>query len=278
MQSNEFVRLHERARPASLDIGTPERVALSFQVAELGTRFYALLIDTIIQGFLQIGLAIAIAFMFAALSGLGGGAGDRWLVVALYVITFLIQFGYFILIEWRSNGQTPGKAIMGLRVVKQDGSPFTLADSFTRNLIRVFEFLPLFYALGALVMLFGNRSQRLGDLAARTLVVNDRGNISATSLYFLGAHAAPLPPGAWQSALRRLTATDVARAEALLARAPQLINLPQVAALLAADLRAKLGDGAVEIDALPLPPGPAMAQVNPDVAFLRRITYGWRAA
>ena len=137
-QEDQSVRLHSLPEPEALNVATPERVMFSFQVADIASRFYALLTDTIIQGVLLMGVMMITALLSIVMSGFQARLENLfYALIALEV--FLVQFGYFVLLEWRMQGQTPGKAIFGLRVMKQDGTPFTLGDSMIRNLVRVFD-------------------------------------------------------------------------------------------------------------------------------------------
>ena len=90
------------------------------------------------------------------------------------------------------NGQTPGKRLARLRVIRLDGRPVTLSESLIRNLVRLVDFLPAFYGVGVVTMFIHPQSRRLGDLAAGTLVVHERGKtVSLASLETPGT-ASPL--------------------------------------------------------------------------------------
>jgi uncharacterized RDD family membrane protein YckC len=148
-------------------IVTPEAVALSVDVAGLGSRMIAALIDLLIQGaaLLAVGLAIG---------GLGGSSSSTPLTIVFFVALFLIAWAYYPLFEALWNGATPGKRAQRLRVVKTDGQPVTVGPVLVRNLIRFVDLLPGAYGVGAITMLLTRRSQRLGDLAAGTMVIRDR--------------------------------------------------------------------------------------------------------
>lgn len=131
-------------------------------------RAVALAIDTLIKGALYLALAPFLAF-----SGLGVG-------LAL-LGAFLLEWFYPVLFEVL-RGATPGKRAMGLMVVQDDGTPVGAAASVIRNLLRVVDFLPLFYGAGLVSTLVDRDFRRLGDLAAGTLVVHverrlERGDI-----------------------------------------------------------------------------------------------------
>lgn len=97
-------------------------------------------------------------------------------------IVFIVFFGYFILFEAFWNGQTPGKKLLGIRVVRDGGYPIDLGASFIRNLVRIGELSLGFYALSAVVSLISAENKRLGDLAAGTLVVRDARAQSLTAI------------------------------------------------------------------------------------------------
>jgi len=91
----------------------------------------------------------------------------------MLVLLFLLEWGYYVLCEGLGQGRSPGKKILGLRVVRVNGAPATFTDSVLRNLLRAGDFLPLGYALGLCVVAFDARFRRLGDLVAGTMVVRE---------------------------------------------------------------------------------------------------------
>ena len=150
-----------------LSIETPEQIDLSFQKAGIGSRFYAALIDT--------GLLILIALVGYYVNRnfireLGETLGN-WLGALGSIIVFALFWGYYMVFEVTTNGQSLGKRALGLRVIKEGGYPIGFADSAIRNLVRVVDFLPFLYGAGLLAMLINKDWRRLGDLAAGTLVV-----------------------------------------------------------------------------------------------------------
>lgn len=162
------------------NIDTPERVAFDYTIADIGNRFLAALLDVILVGAALVGLNL---LLFAVLSAggadpmaasldeesLGWGAG---LAIALYAaLNFFVIWGYFMLLELKWNGQTAGKRVVRIRVVRVDGSPAAPLDVAIRNLVRIVDFLPSAYLIGFIVMLFNSQARRLGDLAGGTLVV-----------------------------------------------------------------------------------------------------------
>ncbi len=148
-----------------LTITTPEGVDVQLALAGVGSRFSAALVDLIIQGLLVVGLTV----LFSGLGILGG-----WGAFAYFITLFVVVFGYDILFEVLSSGRTPGKRLNGLRVVRVGGFPVGFLASSIRNTLRLIDFLPTVYLVGCVAILATERNQRLGDLAAGTLVVRER--------------------------------------------------------------------------------------------------------
>ena len=150
-----------------LSIETPEQIDISFQKAGIGSRFYAALLDTLLLALIAfIGYYVNRNFI----SELGDTLGN-WLGALGGIIVFALFWGYYMVFEITTNGQSPGKRALGLRVIKDGGYPIGFADSAIRNLVRVVDFLPFFYGAGLMTMLITSNWKRLGDLAAGTLVV-----------------------------------------------------------------------------------------------------------
>jgi uncharacterized RDD family membrane protein YckC len=175
----------------TLIIETPERVQLEFALASIGNRFLAVAIDHFIQYFSM----ILIAWFF--LSIVGYTATDlteapnmlmteapKWMIAILIIILFLIFAGYFIAFEWIWNGQTPGKKLLKLRVIRDDGRPLTLWEAIARNLLRIADAIPGFvvpvYSVGLIVIFLNDRDQRLGDIFAGTVVIRERADEAPT--------------------------------------------------------------------------------------------------
>jgi len=167
----------------TLDIHTPENVAFGYQIAGIGSRFLAALLDTLLILLLQVAV---FAMFFLILYALNNAAWENaltsWVVAVMGLVSFIFFWGYYIFFEMLWNGQTPGKRSAGLRVIRADGTPITLSESLIRNLARLVDLLPAAYGVGIVTMFIDKRSRRLGDLAAGTLVVYDRPPISIQSL------------------------------------------------------------------------------------------------
>ena len=154
-------------------IATPEGVELRLRLAGVGSRFSAGLVDFAIKGALVSAVAVA--------AGLIGGGAASLAVFGVGLLFAMVMFD--ILFEVRSGGRTPGKRLIGLRVVQSDGSPVGLRASAVRNLLRLVEGLPLSYVPAIVCILATRANQRIGDLAAGTVVVHEaRAQASPPSL------------------------------------------------------------------------------------------------
>jgi uncharacterized RDD family membrane protein YckC len=151
------------------EVITSEKVPFSYRVAGLGTRLLAWLLDLGIIAFLCfVVLVIGLAWETVR-SGIGLGV--------LFLGLFVVQWCYFLIFEWLWQGQTPGKWIVGIRVIQWQGTSITLSQAAVRNIVRVVDGLPLMsitpllYGVGFLVAACNRAQRRLGDLAAGTIVV-----------------------------------------------------------------------------------------------------------
>ncbi len=169
----------------TLIIETPERVPLAFALASIGNRFLAAAIDHFLQFFTI--FLIVIIFLVAAGSpasdAVSSGEGylstaPKWTIAIMILVVFLLFTGYFVFFEWMWNGQTPGKRLLKLRVIREDGRPVTLWESVARNLLRIFDAIPGFvvpiYSVGLIVIFLSGRDQRVGDIFAGTVVIRER--------------------------------------------------------------------------------------------------------
>jgi uncharacterized membrane protein SpoIIM required for sporulation/uncharacterized RDD family membrane protein YckC len=156
-----------------LAIETPEHVVLELELAGLGSRLAAAACDAAIL----FAIFLAMALGLSALPQRAESPG-RWatlVAVLLVVVTFLLIWGYFLLFEALSDGRTPGKRFMGIRVVMDTGHSVTFTAAAVRNLVRVVDAQPLFsYLVGLGFVLFHSQNKRLGDIVAGTVVVRDR--------------------------------------------------------------------------------------------------------
>lgn len=140
-------------------IETPEGIELSLRVAGPVARALAWSVDSLIKYGALWGLLMVLAI-------LGKGGFGLWLIAL-----FLMEWLYPAAFEVYAAGATPGKKALGLKVVHANGTPVDLPAALIRNLLRAADFLPVFYAFGLVAMLCNRDFQRLGDLAAGTVVI-----------------------------------------------------------------------------------------------------------
>lgn len=154
-----------------IEIVTPENIAFQYRVAGPFRRLPAFLID------LAIRLVVAVVGMIAATLVFGAaGVGSLGLGLGL-LLWFLLTWFYGGLFETLWNGQTPGKRMLGIRVVSVEGQPITPLQAILRNILREVDAQPLwFYQVGLLAAMLNQRFQRLGDLACGTMVVVEGGH------------------------------------------------------------------------------------------------------
>jgi len=160
------------ARKTELEL--PEEIDLQLEVANVGSRTLAILIDL---------ACCALIFLcgYVAASTLGRDQGADWIdrlsstaITTLFLLLiFGLQWGYFNFFEWFWNGQTPGKRLLHLRVIKVDGTPVSLIDVLLRNLSRPIDTFGPMGLIGLLMIFVRRDAQRLGDLMARTLVIHE---------------------------------------------------------------------------------------------------------
>jgi uncharacterized RDD family membrane protein YckC len=189
----------------TLIIETPERVPLAFPLASIGNRFLAVAIDHTLQY-----IAIAVVFIgFALIAGLGRSQigvfesfereMPNWVIAVMIFVLFVLFTGYFALFEWLWDGQTPGKRLLKLRVIREDGRPITLWEAIARNLLRIFDTFPGFfvpvYSIGLIAVFLSNRDQRVGDLFAGTVVIREREDEAPT---FAEAFSNPIADAAYR--------------------------------------------------------------------------------
>jgi uncharacterized RDD family membrane protein YckC len=163
----------------NVEIATGESVTFSYELAGLGSRFFAVFIDLAIQLAVVIVVLLLILWVSFALPAPTKNTPltkveDAVLLALLVIATFMLFFGYFIIFEWRWNGRTPGKRLLGIRVVRDGGFPLDFTASVVRNVVRILEFVLGFYAISAVATLLSPQNRRLGDMAAGTIVVRDQ--------------------------------------------------------------------------------------------------------
>jgi uncharacterized RDD family membrane protein YckC len=156
-----------------LSIETPELVGIDMPVAGVGSRFVALLVDYLIWAVAIVAFISIVMLVDPSLHRFSK-IGWKWGEAVFTFIAFLFYWGYFTLFEAFWNGRTPGKRVAKIRVIQRSGRGIGLFEAATRNLLRIVDQFPLIYIVGVISILVTRQHQRLGDLAAGTLVVHER--------------------------------------------------------------------------------------------------------
>jgi uncharacterized RDD family membrane protein YckC len=216
-----------------ISVATPEGVTLEVTLAGVGSRFVAGVIDQLLRWSLLAALVALMAVLEVNLSGADGlsGAGT----VAVIVAIFFVQFGYDVLFEMLASGRTPGKRWTGLRVVKMGGTPIGFLASCLRNIMRIVDSLPGFYLVGILSVMFTANNQRLGDLAAGTIVVRERRQTTTLP----PSQPAPAPADSALYDVSAVSAEELATVRRFLDRRATLT--PEARDRLARDMATRLG-------------------------------------
>lgn len=219
---------------------TPENVVFAHPVAGPARRALAHAIDWIVIGFVMALLGLIVGLV--SLGGMFLGHGELLSHVSqglMLIAIFFVQWVYFAALE-ATTSTTPGKRLLGLRVVTTTGRPIAARDAILRNLLRVADLLPGWYLLGAVVMTLSPRFQRIGDWAAGTLVVAHVQVLDARPVVIFP----PITPDeiAWFPSTARLTAAERDAVELMLRRGPALgmARYDELARMLAAPIGARL--------------------------------------
>jgi uncharacterized membrane protein SpoIIM required for sporulation/uncharacterized RDD family membrane protein YckC len=165
--------------PASLDVfievETPEQIALSYSIAGIGSRGAAAALDALICLVMLMLLTLTIV-LIGTYTGVKPTRtvprSGTWLMAVYVIAEFVVTWGYYVLFEGIWDGQTPGKRIMKLRVVRDGGFSVTFGASAVRNLLRVVDAFGV-YLVAIVVALTNDSRKRLGDLVAGTFVIKE---------------------------------------------------------------------------------------------------------
>lgn len=270
-----------------LNVETPEQVDLHFPVAGIGSRFLAILTDHIIQ-FAVVMLIFFVIYLAASASPQTASdspgkmdTATKWGIALITLFFFLLFWGYFALFEAFWNGQTPGKRLLKIRVIKDSGRSITLFEAMARNLLRIVDYFPGMYLTGVITMLCNRSQKRLGDLVAGTIVVHERTDhqpmlASTHSSRSFTAHlyeqpepvfqapAVPTDDGLPADAVARLRPDDLHLIDTFFSRALDLSveKREQLAERVAATLCGKMG--------VPRPEGMAAERMLEGIAYLMR--------
>ena len=245
----------DQLNPDQLNIDTPELVDIEMPLAGIGSRFIALLVDYLIWGAAALVLGVPTIVILANLEAFSK-VSAQWGVALVIFAVFLVHWGYFTLFEAFWNGRTPGKRVARIRVIQRSGRAIGLFESMARNLVRFVDQFPFIYAVGVITMFVTRQHQRLGDLAAGTLVVRDReqesplwgdaGSRTFTAQAFAPSTPAPEPHMAYSlpaTGIAKLNSSDLEVLEGFFARRLDM-PLPTRQALaerIAAAIQAKSG-------------------------------------
>lgn len=232
---------------------TPENVPISYELAGVGSRFVAALLDGLIITATQVGLLVLAGIAALILGGWQPNLAALATAIAL-LAAVAVLLAYDLLFEIVWNGQTPGKRATGIRVVRDDGSPITAIAAVVRNVVRLVDFLPMYYIIGMATMLIDRKTRRLGDLAAGTIVVKERRDVAADRLTLAAVLPGRDEPAAVEAIpedVRLLSYDDYYLIKEYLLRRDQLAPAAahelavRIAGLIAAKLgSAMAGDGA----------------------------------
>jgi len=259
---------YDPAAGEKLIIETPEQTSIEFPLAGIGSRFLGVLIDTLIQFAVLIVLGLIFVGLGFSFSVTGFGQSSTaavWISAMLIFVYFLLMYGYFMLFESIWNGQTPGKRLTHIRVIKDSGQPITAIDAVARNLLRLVDQLPFAYGIGVLCAWISPQSKRLGDYVAGTVVVHEKPFETVAPQWDAPAQSATHQYGA-----NRLTPDEFALVETFLSRRSAL----------EAGVRYDTAAGIVRrIESkLTLPPEgkPSAEKLLEDLSYERRSTAGYR--
>ncbi len=162
----------------SQQLETPESIDLELRIAGPVVRVLAFAIDSLIK--FAVFIAANVVLVYA----------DQVGMAILLLLMFLMEWFYPVIFEVLRNGQTPGKSVMGILVIHDNGTPIGWSSSIIRNLLRFVDFLPIGYLLGLITMASNPHFKRLGDFAAGTLVIYQQGKLIHADIQ----SATPEPP------------------------------------------------------------------------------------
>ncbi len=208
--------------PDAVRITTPEQVTITLPLAGVGTRLLAALLDALVMLGVILAALIAIVLVgsLIALQPQGVAAGS---VLSAFALLFLFGFvfAYYAGLELLWDGQTVGKRVLKLRVLRDNGTPVDAAAVLARTVVRLVDFLPFGYLVGLISMVVDGRARRLGDIVGGTIVVREWDSAPILREIAYGGEAAVWgPPAPGQEApVSLLTMDELAAAREFLRRA-----------------------------------------------------------
>ena len=144
-----------------LELDTPEHVVLDYELAGVGSRALAAIVDMLLVGVLSTAVMLSLVFW---------GSFSAWVTALQVLLLYSLVWLYFALFEGLRRGQTPGKRMVGIRTIRESGHGLTFADAATRHLLTPVDLLGM---IGIILIAVHPRAKRLGDLVAGTIVVRD---------------------------------------------------------------------------------------------------------
>ena len=146
---------------------TPENVYIEFDIASSGSRFAAFIIDFLLQSL----IIVLIMIPFLSMSIFDNSDLNYYYLAVVIILKLIIDVLYFPIFEMLTNGQTPGKKLIGLRVLRETGESVDLIDSFLRNLVKLLVFVPIINIIDFGLMTYNKKHKRIGDYIGNTIVV-----------------------------------------------------------------------------------------------------------
>lgn len=239
-----------------LRVRTAEHVGISYELAGIGNRFLAAFVDLLVTGLIELGLILLLGF---ALREVEPNLRATILGVAVVLLILALPFTYWVLLESFWNGQTLGKRIVGIRVLRDDGAPVGFFAVLARGLLRILDLLPFIFPIDLVLMVVSSKGQRLGDLVAGTVVVK------ASLARDFAALRTTASPTVAQLTVRGLSGEEQRLVREFALREPRLASpvRERVARTIAARVR---------------PAVPESAELADDVEFLRAVAASLREA
>ncbi len=222
---------------AKFNINTSQNVNIELKIAGIGDRLVAIIIDSIILG----GVALFFVILFSALS-----VGEGMQIIAFSILGFVMLLYHFFM-EWFFKGQTIGKRYRNIKVIHKSGVEASVFQLLIRNLIRIVDSI---YGLGLLVVFLSKKSQRLGDLAAGTLVVKTQRDTSFENTAFVDLDD-NYRPTFGKLEILRLEEKDMEMIKEIIERTSENMNWKLVG-ILAESIKSKSGIEALNMKSLEL--------------------------
>src|SRR5437879_13089865 len=158
-----------------LGVAAPGRLVLELELAGLGSRMAATVCDAGRLTLAYVLLGVGIQLLPTPTGGDAEGPWSTLAAIVLILTVFLLFWGYFLLFEALNDGRTPGKRLMGIRVLMDTGHPLTFTAAAVRNLVGLLDMQPVVTSpVGLPFVLLHAQTERLGDIVAGTVVVRDR--------------------------------------------------------------------------------------------------------